>query len=216
VKDYTDILHWLKEHGGPGTPVLTQLSLSGAVLAYTGCPVVLQPKFETKALRDKTAEFLRALFSGEEDFYAFCAKYGVKFFVDDSKTVLDETPDGERYASGDLRLKADSAAVLFHFHPERLKRFRLVDENRDLRVYAVAPFGSLPAVKPAGYAIYDLARFSPELGPDGTLRLGVAGAVARMRLSRAKLREAGLMNRLGRKDLAARAYAEAAAAWPIR
>jgi hypothetical protein len=209
------VLRWLNAVGGPDTPVLTHMGFSSVVLAYTRCPVILQPKFEAPAIRAKTAEFLTALYSDEKSFHQFCRKYGVRLFVDSINTVMDETPDGERYASGRMRLAPDSAAVLFHFHPERLARFRLVYENKDVRVFTPAPFGALPAVKPAGLPIYDLRRFSPSENPDGSLNLDVAGVVARMRLSHEKLLMSRLMNRMGRKDLARTAYEDAAAAWPL-
>ncbi|MBI5631514.1 MAG: hypothetical protein HY921_11600 [Elusimicrobia bacterium] len=205
-----DLLDWLKARKG-AEPVLASYGLSASILAYAEKPVLLQPKFEAPEIRAKTMEFLKALYSGEEEFAAYCKKYQAALFVYGADMILDETPDGPRYASGSMGLKPDTAAVLFHFHPERLKHFRLLSQNEDFRVYEA---GRGSAETPAPAPIYDISYYNPRVAPDGALKLDVAGVLRRRRARELKLFLARVLVRLGRRREALRLYEEASAAWP--
>lgn len=213
-KNELALIHWLRRHAGPEKPVLANIAFSPSLLTYAGSPILLHTKFETAAIRRKTAEFLKALYQDEESFHAYCRKYGAALFVYTTYDVLDETPDGPRYASASLRLSSNTAAVLFHFHPERLKRFRLVYQNEDFRVFAAGPGGGYPADPGPSSPVYDIARFNPQIQADGTLLLDVAGALARLKKSRFQLLMARVLARMGRGEEALAAYEEAFAAWP--
>ena len=210
-----DLIRWLRIHGGPDRPVLANFGLSASLLTYAGSPIVLQPKFEAPGIRAKTLRFLQSLYSGEPEFLAFCRRNGAALFVYAAEDILDESPGGPRYASGDLRLRPDSAAVLFQFHPQRLKGFRLLHENPDFRVFAVsdqpAQAGPLPAQDP----VYDLSRFSPVTGADGSLHLDVAAVNGRIAAGRRYLFVARIMAQAGRGEDALSFYDAAAAAWPL-
>jgi hypothetical protein len=61
----TELVTWLKaEH--PGEPVLANFGISGPILAYAGCPVLLHPKFETKDIRERVREYAERLFRQDE------------------------------------------------------------------------------------------------------------------------------------------------------
>ena len=209
-----EAIRWLRRNG-EGKSVLADFGISPAFLVYAGAPILLQPKFESGATREKTAEFLKALYSDEETFFSFCRKYQAGLFVYTTDDVLDATGDGPRYMSGTPGFKPDMAAVLFQFRPDALKHFRLAYQNGDYRIFAV---GEKPREKadPEADLVYDIRQFHPEPLPDGALRLDVAGAVARLRESRDKLRLARLLARLGFRDASRQAYADAYAAWPER
>ncbi len=204
------LLAWLSRDGG-GRPVLADFGLSASILAYTPSPVLLQPKFESGPLREKTAAYLHALYSGEDDFDAYCRRYGAKLFVYSAADLLDQTRDGPRYMAAAPPLRDSTAAVLFHFHPEALRHFRLVYENADYRVYEEGEPGIAPKAVPP---IYDPAQYHPQHAADGTLVLDVTGVLQRRDFARAALFLAAAFARMGQEGLARRYAAAARAAWP--
>jgi len=197
------LLAWLRRYGGPDRPTLAPMGLSAEILAYASTPVLLQPKWEAAAIREKTAGFARALFDGEDAFAAYVEKYQGKLFVYGADMLLDETPEGLRYASGRLPVAETSAAYLFHFAPEKLKRFSLVFQNEDYRVYALGKVAGGPVPK---LAVYDRGQYGASLDCQAVLR--------RMQASRLKLVLARVLARMGRGEQALSTYDEAFAAWP--
>ncbi|MBI5624340.1 MAG: hypothetical protein HY924_11225 [Elusimicrobia bacterium] len=214
LADERGLLRWLKERGA-GRPVLAHFGISGQILAYAGAPVLLNPKAESGASRDKIRGFLAALYGGEEGLGRFCAEHGAGLVVYAADYLLDESADGARYGAGGPRLTLDTAAVKLHFRPEKLKGFGLVYQNPAFRVFAVGkgPAASGPSSLP-GDPVYDLDRFSPKVSEDGTLSLDVAGVLARMKTHRLELFRARLMARMGQREAALEAYGRALAAWP--
>ncbi len=197
------LLAWLRRYGGPGRPTLAAMGLSAEILAYSETPVLLQPKWEATAIREKTAEFARALFDDEAAFARFMEKYQGKLFVYGADMILDETPEGLRYASGRMPVSETAAAYLFHFAPEKLTRFSLVFQNEDYRVFALGKVPSGPVPK---LAVYDRARYGPGLDCKGVLE--------RMQKSRMKLVLARVLARMGRGEEALSTYDEAFSLWP--
>lgn len=208
-----EVIHWLRRHGGPGTPVLANVPFSSTFLVYAGSPILIHPKFEARGIRQKTADFLDALFSSEEALAAYCAKHGAKLFVFTVYEGLDLTSDGPLYLSGRRGLAADSAAALFQFHPEKLKRFSLVYQNEGFRVFALAPSAYPPAAGPAP-AIYDEKQFSAHTNAEGKLFLDVDDALRRIDESKLKLLLARVLYGVGRREEALAAYEQSFAAWP--
>jgi hypothetical protein len=208
-----EVIRWLKANAGASSPVLADIAFSANFLTYAGTPVIIHPKFEAPGIRAKVAEYLRALFDDEDAFYAYCRKYGAKYFVLTIYDLLDETPDGPRYASGSMRLVPNAAAVLMQFKPNELKHFRLAFQNEDFRIYAV---GSPPDKKNGlgGPPIYDLSQFSPRILPDGTLNLDIDGVLKRVKESREKLFLARVFVRGRMLDAALEYYEGSFSAWP--
>ena len=68
-------------------------------------------KAEAEVLREKTAEYLRALYSREDVFDAYCRKYGAKLFLYSASDLLDETPDGPRYMAAAPPLRDGTVAA---------------------------------------------------------------------------------------------------------
>ena len=57
-------LRAVEEHVPPGEAVAADFMLSPAILAHTGRPIVLQPKWETRASRERVRAFWDALYHG--------------------------------------------------------------------------------------------------------------------------------------------------------
>lgn len=204
------LIAWLRANAS-GVPVLAHYGLSASLLTYADTPVVLQPKFETAAIRSKTAAFLSALYSDEETLLRFAEQNRAAIVVYSTDSVLDDTPDGPRYASGSLRLTQKSPAVLMHFHPERLKHFRLAYQNPDYRVFAV---GAEKQPRPEYLPIYDLSQYQPRVEQDGSLTLDVRSVNERVRQARLQLMKARLLARLGHAERALRSYNDSFGTWP--
>lgn len=208
------VLNWL-DRQGEARPVAADFGLSASVLAYTRSPVLLHPKFESRSIRAKTAEYLGALYSDEAALLAFCRKYGAQLLLYAAADITDGTKDGARYMAGLLDLNENMAAVRFHFFPEKLKNFRLVYENGDYRVFEALKDGAPePRNKSAGSPVYDLSLFAPTRGTDGRLTIDSAGVQKRRTESARKLFMAQHYLRNGNPERALRTYEEAFAAWP--
>ena len=204
------VIEWLRRYGA-GAPVLSNYGVSASLLAYAQTPVLLQPKFESAAIRAKTAAFLKALYGDEESLFRFCSEHGARLFVYTTDDILDLSSDGPRYASGSLRLSSESPALLFHFRPEALRHFRLLYENRDFRVFGV---GSSGLAAPKHDPVYDLAQYKPNTAPDGSMNLDVAGVARRIQSARNFVLVARLLAQRGLPEKAMGVYEASFETWP--
>ncbi len=206
------LLDWLARRGS-AEPVAAPFGESASILAYTGLPVLMNPKWEARGAAAKAAEFDSALFSDEAALLSFCTRYGARLLVYPADALLDDTPEGLRYAAGRPPLTRATAAFELHFSTRSLSSFSLLYQNEDFRVFSVgrstqpAPAGETPAV-------YDLAQFSPTGASDGTVSLDVAGALARRGDAQVKLALARLLTAMGRREEALAAYESSFSAWP--
>jgi hypothetical protein len=205
-----ELIEWLRANAS-GVPVLAHYGLSASLLTYADVPVVLHPKFETAAIRVKTAAYLSALYSDEAALLAFAEKHRASIVVHSADLILDDTSDGARYASGSLRLTPKSPAVLMHFQPEKLQGLRLVFQNPDYRVFAV---GAEKMPRAEVLPIYDLSQYQPRVEPDGSLTLNVRSVNERVRQARLLLMKARLLARLGHPERALRTYNDSFLTWP--
>lgn len=196
------VLGWLRRYGGPDRPALAPMGLSAEILSYTDTPVLLQPKWEAASIRTKTADYVRALFGSEKDLAAYMERYGAKLLVFGADTILDETPEGLRYAAA-VRDVEGTAAYLLQFAPEKLSGFRLVFQNEDFRVFSREPNKKEPYPK---LAVYDRAEYGPSLDCKSVLQ--------RMQAARLKLVLARVLAKMGRGEESLSAYDESFAAWP--
>lgn len=161
------------------TAVLTTFELGPAVAAYTGHPVTLHSKFESKLLRDKVHLVYTAFYQSETQFYELCRRLKVALFIYQVNMVLESGPGSIRYLADAIPLKTDSAAFLFHFLPDRLRHFSLVYQNSTYRVYEVAALAPSAAAPVEYEGIYDLDIFADkkDLGAsidDAVLKEGIA------------------------------------------
>ncbi len=157
--DVRHLYHFIRESTEKKAVILSSFELGPGVALYTGRPVILHSKFESKLLRDKVKEVYTAAFAGEDDFYQVCQKYNADIFVYEAGMVLSSGPGSFNYRVGAGPIGTNCAAFLFHFAPDKLKHFGLIYQNSLYRVFKV---GASPAFKKLNIKyepIYDLDNF---------------------------------------------------------
>lgn len=164
------ILNWIRANTRPDDVFLSNIGAGAAILAYTGRPVNLHPKFETGQLRKKFEGFARALYAPEEDFYKLCREYKAAYFLYENHFVLNSSRDSFRYFTGNLRLETGAAAYKFNFEPQRLKFFDLVYQTKTFRIYKLR----LSARKAEPKDAWETAAYDPLYDP-GVFSPGPAG-----------------------------------------
>ena len=132
---------WLREHGRH-QPVAANFGISGAILTYAECPIVLYPKFESPAIRRRVREYAEAFFRGdEEDARRFADRYGVGWVVWSRGEFSPVHPEWQmRYMADALVPAEDAAARVFEFSDKGTRYFPLVWENRKYRVFRAIGF----------------------------------------------------------------------------
>ena len=156
------LLSYIRSKTDRDAAVLTTFELGPAVALYTGHPVILHSKFESKLLRDKVKDVYTSLFQREEEFYELCKRYKAGLFVYHSDIALNSSPMSTRYLVGAVALKTDCAAFLFHFAPDKLKHFTLLYQNPLYRVFKVGARTAYDELVIKYEPIYDLDNFLKE------------------------------------------------------
>lgn len=138
---YTEVMElveWLKASAKPD-PVLANFGTSGMVLAYGGCPIVLHPKFEGQAIRDRVREYGEALFTGTEiSFRDWALDKGARYYVYGKGEFAEiGVPCQMRYFVNALDPPATAPARLFDKKDAELTWFLPVWENRKYKVYRI-------------------------------------------------------------------------------
>lgn len=170
------LLEWVASHTLPGDLFLSGIGIAPQILTYANRPIILQPKFESSGMRTKYVEFLLALYGDEDRFFEFCRKYGAKYFIYESSFVIDHTDEGARYMADALTLYPSTAAFRFHFAPESLKRFHLVYQDSDYRIFRVGAAPPASTFVPYEDPVYSRAEIpalaaSGIIGPNSTQQL---------------------------------------------
>ncbi len=151
-----ELLMWMARHPSPG-PVLADFSLSPPYLYLAGWPIALNPMFEVPEVRRKALAYAEAALADEETFYRLCRRWGVKYVVHFAPQVLSQGT-GSFYNATAREPGPNSAAALMQFHPEKLRRFRLVLETYSARVFEVGrPYDGFRSR--AYHPLYDPGRF---------------------------------------------------------
>jgi tetratricopeptide (TPR) repeat protein len=153
VAEHNDVLHWIRSFVNPEHPILASIGFSPVILAYTGRPIVIHSMFDAKEMRDKVEVYLKALYSDEDTFYQYVQKNRAQVFIYESRHMLMNGPNSDRYVAGEMQPSKDSAVYKFHFRPESLKHFRLVYQNIAYRIFTVDP--KIPSVRMLPQPIYD-------------------------------------------------------------
>jgi tetratricopeptide (TPR) repeat protein len=173
------MLSFIRENTDKDSAVLTSFQLGPSVAVYTGRPVILHSKFESKLIRDKVKDVYTSLFNSESEFYELCRRYKAGLFVYQTNIALEGRPMSVRYLAGAASLRTDSAAFLLHFAQDKLKLFRLIYQNPLYRVYKVG-WQTAPEELDLRYEpIYDLVNFlgngePGEFVPDAVLGSGAS------------------------------------------
>jgi hypothetical protein len=76
------LVEWLQANTPEDAVVLADFTLEPTILEYAGRPIVLHPKFESPAMRDKVRAFFESFFAPrEQDFHDFCLRTRADYFV---------------------------------------------------------------------------------------------------------------------------------------
>jgi hypothetical protein len=77
-----ELIRWLRANTPEDAVVLSSFSLQPTIYEYAGRRIVLHPKFESPAMRDKVRAFLESFFApSEREFHAFCVRNKADYFV---------------------------------------------------------------------------------------------------------------------------------------
>ena len=136
LKSLTD---WLAKNAEQ-KPVLANFGVSGSIAAYGQCPIILHPKFETQAIRDRVEGYATALFKGDERaFRDWADQYGAQYYVFSmGEFYSKQIPYQLRYMVDALDEGMDTAARKFNKNnPHDLRYFRLVWNDSKYRVFDI-------------------------------------------------------------------------------
>ncbi len=162
--DRARLTEWIRQNTDSTSVFLTWMAQGSDLLKDTGRPINIHSMFEAADIREKNREFLKALYSTEDEFLSVFERFKSDYFVYRADFVLDESEDSERYIADALRLPRASAAFEFHFEPDSLQHFRCVYENRFFRVYALRSKELPPLLRVVrrGYnGLFELSLFEP-------------------------------------------------------
>jgi MFS family permease len=118
-------------------PVLANFGVSAYIATYGKCAIVLHPKFEDAALRQRVKEYGEQLFLGtERSFRDWADHLGVQYYVYAKGEFSRESPELQmRYFVNALQPPADAPARRFEFEPDRLDYFQLLWSNHKYALY---------------------------------------------------------------------------------
>jgi tetratricopeptide (TPR) repeat protein len=79
------VIEWLRQETPADAVVLADFPLEPTLYVYGDRSIVLHPKFESVAMRDKVRQFFESFYApSERMFYEYCRRNGVRYFVADS------------------------------------------------------------------------------------------------------------------------------------
>ncbi|MCK4527769.1 hypothetical protein KAW18_10400 [candidate division WOR-3 bacterium] len=119
------------------SPILTTIDYGTILLTYAHRPITLNPLDVSNESIEKIKDFEFKLFHSEKDFYKFCSKYKVRYFVYHKDMLLSQDFSSLRFRTHNDVISEISPAYLFHFEPTTLTEFTLVFSNPEFRVFAV-------------------------------------------------------------------------------
>ncbi|HDH96209.1 MAG TPA: tetratricopeptide repeat protein [Proteobacteria bacterium] len=155
------LARWARHETDRSDIFLSRFAAGPLILAYADRPIVLQPKFEVKGIKERVRRFEQAYYSDEETFYDLCRRWNVSYFVHDLMLALDASSDSPRWVSGTYLLPKKSVAFAFQFNPSGLKHFELVYQNSFYRVYRVLRPDETPSHRDFGpQPIFDIRFFN--------------------------------------------------------
>lgn len=137
-KEMGELTEWLGRHARP-EPVLANFGISASVLAYAECPVLLHPKFESEAARERVRLYGEKLFLGtERELRDWADGLGARYLVYGLGEFASVEPERQmRYLVNALNPPAYAAARRLEHEPGQCRWFRMVWENRKYRVFRI-------------------------------------------------------------------------------
>jgi tetratricopeptide (TPR) repeat protein len=157
----TELFDWIRANTSPDDPFVGNFSDGPMILLYTGRPVVLNSQYENSFIRKRTVEFYKAYFGTENNLYAFCIKYGIRYVMARAAAAIDEKPGTDRWNAAFVGpLQEKCAAALIQFAPQTMTHFAPVFDNAAYRIVQVLRSGEKPTTPwKRGYS----PRFDPSL-----------------------------------------------------
>ncbi len=138
MKETDALIEALKRDVTPD-PVLAMFGVSSSIAAYAECPILLQPKFESPAVRHNTEDFWKALFKGDEEaFVAYMRKHRMPVYVHSMGQLANLGWElSPRYMVDALEPPPDAVVRIFEGNePEKaLKHLVPVYANRKYRIF---------------------------------------------------------------------------------
>lgn len=153
--DLNEMTDWLREWIR-GEPVVASFGVSGSILAYGGCPILLHPKFEDPLIRQRVERYGELLFKeDEENLWEWMDELGVRYLVYSMGGFgTSEVPYRMRYMVDAVVPPPSASARYFERMPGELKRFRMVWHNSRYRVFRrITEKDGILATKRAGAAL---------------------------------------------------------------
>ncbi len=76
------LIEWLRENTPEDAVVLSDFTLAPTIFEYARRRIVLHPKFESMAMREKVRDYLESFYApSEREFHTFCVRNGADYFV---------------------------------------------------------------------------------------------------------------------------------------
>lgn len=137
-KNYTlQVTKFLRHRTEENTSVLTTVKHSPIFLTCSDRPITLNPFTIKKGALNKIKVFEYSIYHSEKEFYKFCSKHKVRYFVYNKNILLSLGFASMRVRTKNKFLSKTSPAFLFHFEPESLNEFILIFSNPQYRIYQV-------------------------------------------------------------------------------
>ena len=150
-RELDELTDWLRANAG-GEPVLANFGTSASALAYADCPVLLHPKFETAAIRDRVEAYAEQLYKGnEQTFRDWAEREGARYYVHGIGSFSKRSPEYQMRYFADAMDPPDTApARRFERGDRDLEYFQWQWENRKYRVYRMKTGADERAAEAAG------------------------------------------------------------------
>lgn len=157
------VIKFIRNETDTRSPILSNCAYSPIFLSYSNRPISINPLDISENNIKKIREFEHKLYLSEKDFYKFCSKNKIRYFVYHKDMLLDKSPTSLRYRTNNLKISKTSPVYFFHFEPQALREFILVFSNPSFRVYEVhyADIKSKP-IRMDYIRVYDLNKYNLE------------------------------------------------------
>jgi hypothetical protein len=136
--ELAQLTEYLDKHVAP-QPVLANFGVSASILAYGRCPILLHPKFETEAIRNRVRDYADVLFKGNElEFRDWADREGAHYYVYSKGGYAKTHPEYQmRYFVDALDPAPDTIAWRFEKQSNSFTYFQPVYGNRKYQVYKI-------------------------------------------------------------------------------
>lgn len=142
-REISELCDWL-ERNGRGDGVLANFGVSGSILAYGKCPVVLYPKFESPEIRRAVRKYGETVFRGrDEDLRRLVDTWRVGWLVWCRGEFSAVHPEWQmRYMVDALQPDKEAPARWLEYSEGGKRYFPLVWENRKYRIFRAIGFAA--------------------------------------------------------------------------